>query len=112
MQILDKRIKLAEVRRNPNGRGVCWWVRVCVCVCMRAIGCVLWCIKYAWMCVCVWVCVCVCIRGGCFTLGDWRLLAELCVCVRACVCVRVCACVCVYPSGLFHNGWLHHGDHW
>ena len=54
---------------------VCWYVRVCVCVCVWYVG---MCVRVVSMCAYV-VCVCVC----------------MCVCVCVCVYMYVCVCMCL-----------------
>jgi hypothetical protein len=80
-------------RELVNKRYVCFYVFVCLCVC----------VMYVCVCVCVmYVCVCVCVmymRTGFFCVFGARtcihmfreLVNKRCVCV--CVCAFVCLCV-------------------
>ena len=63
--------------------GVCWYLRVHMCICVFVSMCYvsLHLSGCSFVCnVCVYVCVSMCV----------------CLCVCVCVCVSVCVCVCVF----------------
>ena len=84
--------------------GVCLWVCLFACVCVRVRACA--CVR-ARICVRVlgrvWVRVCVRVRA-CV-----RTRVRACVCVCVCVCVGACVCVCAFAwapaDGMTHLDW-------
>ena len=72
---------------------VCFWCKMCVCVCL--FDC-LWVCTYIYMFVCMSVCVSLwmCVLVLLFVC----VCDSLCLCVCYCVCVSYCVCVCVRLS--------------